>query len=58
MGWYKAGVLQFQFQGTLQFNRLRDDPIKAADEIGLFPMHVALKVTSVLVKRLELKTKP
>jgi hypothetical protein len=51
MGWYKAGVLQFQFQGTLQFNRLRDDPIKAADEIGLFPMHVALKVTSVLGKR-------
>ncbi|WP_206617148.1 hypothetical protein [Mesorhizobium sp. M7A.F.Ca.CA.002.04.1.1] len=30
MGLYKAGVLQFQFQGTLQFNRLRDDPIKAA----------------------------
>jgi hypothetical protein len=30
LGWYKAGVLQFQFQGSLQFNRLRDDPIKAA----------------------------
>jgi hypothetical protein len=34
MGWYKAGVLQFQFQGTLQFNRLRDDPIKAAGEMA------------------------
>jgi hypothetical protein len=35
MRWCKAGVLQFQFQGTLQFNRLRDDPMKGCGRNGL-----------------------